>query len=66
MGMTAEFLQWLLQPTSRTTISPNKETYNQSVMRKHLLVHLENKTMTPFPQQTKRFKRGKEVTHRFP
>ena len=45
---------------------PEKRTYNQSVTRKHLLAHLENETMTPFPQQTKRFKRGKEVKHRFP
>ena len=43
-----------------------QRTYNQSVMRKHLLAQLENETMTPFPQQTKRVKRGKEVTHRFP
>ena len=35
-------------------------------MRKYLLAQLENKTMTPFPQQTKRVKRGKEITHRFP
>ena len=34
-------------------------------MRKHLLAQLENKTMTPFPEQTKRVKHGKEVTHRF-
>ena len=45
---------------------PEQRTYNQSVMRKHLLAQLENKTMTPFPQQTKRVKRRKEVTHRFP
>ena len=45
---------------------PEQRTYNQSVIRKHLLAQLENKTMTPFPQQTKRVKRGKEVTHRFP
>ena len=45
---------------------PEQRTYNQSVMRKHLLAQLENETMTPFPQQTKRVKRGKEVTHRFP
>ena len=35
-------------------------------MRKHLLAQLENETMTPFPQQTKQVKRGKEVTHHFP
>ena len=37
---------------------PEQRTYNQSVMRKHLLARLENETMTAFPQQTKRFKRG--------
>ena len=45
---------------------PEQRTYNQSVMRKHLLAQLENEIMTPFPQQTKQVKRGKEVTHRFP
>ena len=45
---------------------PEQRTYNRSVMRKHLLAQLENETMTPFPQQTKQVKRGKEVTHRFP
>ena len=45
---------------------PEQSTYNQSVMRKHLLEQLENKAMTPFPQQTKRVKREKEVTYRFP
>ena len=28
---------------------PEQRTYNQSVMRKHLLAQLENETMTPFP-----------------
>ena len=42
---------------------PEQRTYNQSVMRKHLLAQLENETMTPFPQQAKRVKRGKEVTY---
>ena len=37
---------------------PEQRTYNQSVMRKHLLARMENETMTAFPQQTKRFKRG--------
>ena len=45
---------------------PEQRTYNQSVMRKHLLAQLENETMTSFPQQKKRVKRGKEVTHHFP
>ena len=45
---------------------PEQRTYNQSLMRKHLLAQLENETVTPFLQQTKRVKRGKEVTHRFP
>ena len=45
---------------------PEERTYNQCVMRKHLLAQLENKTMTLFPQETKRVKRGKEVTYRFP
>ena len=45
---------------------PEQRTYNESVMRKHLLAQLENETMTPFPQQAKRVKRGKEVTHHFP
>ena len=45
---------------------PEQRTYNRSVMRKHLLAQLENETMTPSPQQTKRVKRGKEVIHRFP
>ena len=45
---------------------PEQRTYNQSLMRKHLLAQLENETVTSFPQQTKRVKRGKEVTHRFP
>ena len=45
---------------------PEQRTYNQSVMRKHLLAQLENETMTPFLQQTERVKRGEEVTHRFP
>ena len=44
---------------------PEQRTQNQSLMRKHLLAQLENETMTPFPQQAKRVKRGKEVTHRF-
>ena len=35
-------------------------------MRKHLLAQLENETMTPFPEQAKRVKCGKKVTHRFP
>ena len=35
-------------------------------MRKRLLAQLENETMTPFPQKTKRVKRGKEVTYHFP
>ena len=40
----------------------------RTLMRKHLLPQLENETMTPFPQQAKRVKLGKEgeVTHRFP
>ena len=38
---------------------PEQRTYNQSVMRKHLLAKLENEKMAPFPQQTKRVKRGK-------
>ena len=46
--------------------NPEQRACNQSVMRKHLLAQLENETMTPFPQQTKRVKRGKEGTHRFP
>ena len=45
---------------------PEQWTYNQSVMRKRLLAQLENETMTPFPQKTKRVKRGKEVTYHFP
>ena len=45
---------------------PEQRTYNQSVMRKRLLAQLENETMTPFPQKTKRVKRGKEVTYHFP
>ena len=45
---------------------PEQRTYNQSVMRKYLLAQLENETMIPFPQQTKRVKRVKEVTYRFP
>ena len=32
---------------------PEQRTYNQSVMRKHLLAQLENETMTPVPQQIK-------------
>ena len=28
---------------------PEQKTYNQSIMRKHLLAQLQNKTMTPFP-----------------
>ena len=44
---------------------PGQRTCNQSVMRKHLLTQLKNETITPFPQQTKRVKRGKEVAHRF-
>ena len=43
---------------------PQQRTYKQSVIRKHLLAQLENETITPFPQQTKRVQRGKEVTHR--
>ena len=31
---------------------PEQRTYNQSVMRKHLLAQLENETMSAFPQQT--------------
>ena len=31
---------------------PEQRTYNQSVMRKHLLAQLENETMSSFPQQT--------------
>ena len=45
---------------------PEQRTYKQSVIRKNLLAQLENETITPFPQQTKRVQRGKEVTHRFP
>ena len=45
---------------------PEQRTFNQSVMRKHLLAQLENKTITLFPQQAKRVKRRKEVTPRFP
>ena len=53
-----------------TNIAYNHEheqrSYNQKVKRKHLLVQLENDTMTPLPQQTKIVKRRKEVTNRFP
>ena len=38
---------------------PEQRTYNQSVMRKHLLAQLENETMTPVPQRTKRVKTWK-------
>ena len=38
---------------------PEQRTYNQSVMRKHLLAQLENATMTPVPQRTKRVKTWK-------
>ena len=44
---------------------PEQRTYNESVMRKHLLTQLENETMAPFSQQEKRVKHGKEVTHHF-
>ena len=43
---------------------PEQRTYNQSVIRKRLLAHLENKTITPFPQQTKGVERGNEITNR--
>ena len=44
---------------------PEQRTYNQSVMKKHLLAQLENETMTPFSEQRKEVKSGKKVTHRF-
>ena len=46
---------------SLRTISLNKE-----LTKKHLLAQLENETTASFLQQTKRVKRGKEVTHLFP
>ena len=51
-----------------TSLAYNKKqkTYNQGVMRNHLLGELKNETKTLFPQQVERVKRKKEVTHCFP